>query len=103
MKHFFLSILFMGVLAATPIFAQNTLSLEEAINTALQNSYGVKIARNSEAISNNLNTYGNAGFLPRATVDASAGYTNSNTAQRFFSGDEQMGRGVGNTNARASI
>ncbi|MEM9848551.1 MAG: TolC family protein, partial [Bacteroidota bacterium] len=39
----------------------------------------------------------------RATVDASAGYTNSNTAQRFFSGDEQMGRGVGNTNARASI
>ncbi|NJL75958.1 MAG: hypothetical protein HC892_13980 [Saprospiraceae bacterium] len=42
--------------------AQPLLSLEEAIQTGLTNNYGVKIARNSEVIATNSNTYGNAGF-----------------------------------------
>ncbi|MEM9886039.1 MAG: TolC family protein [Bacteroidota bacterium] len=102
MKQFLLT-LTLCTLTAFTSFAQNTLSLEEAINIALQNSYGVKIAKNNESISGNLNTYGNAGFLPQATVDASVGYTSNNTAQRFFSGDEQNGQGVGNTSVRAGL
>lgn len=101
MKQLILTALMLTVFGA--LSAQNLLSLEDAINIGLQNSYGIKIARNNEAIRTNLNTYGNAGFLPRATVTGSTGYTSNNTNQRFFSGDEQTGRGVGNTNARAGL
>ncbi|MEM1326503.1 MAG: TolC family protein [Bacteroidota bacterium] len=102
MKQFLLTL----TLSALTLFtasAQDILSLEEAINIGMQNSYGIKIARNNEAISGNLNTYGNAGFLPRATIDGTAGYTSTNIAQRFFSGDEQNGQGIGNTNVQAGL
>lgn len=103
MKQLILTILIFGAIATVNAQSKNILSLENAINIGLQNSYGIKIARNNEAINTNLNTYGNAGFLPSAIASGSAGYTSNNTNQRFFSGDEQTGRGVGNTNARAGL
>jgi len=45
-------------------FAQQKLSLTDAINTALQNSYDIQLARNSVEISNINNHIGVAGGLP---------------------------------------
>ena len=83
--------------------AQPLLSLEEAIQTGLTNNYGIKIARNSEVIAANSNTYGNAGFLPTVGANANTGYTSNNTVQKFFSGDERTGKGAGNTVFRAGL
>lgn len=48
-------------------FCQDTLTLEKAIETGLENNYSIIIARNNQKIAENSNTLGNAGFLP--TVD----------------------------------
>ncbi len=103
MKQLILTLLMLGAVSTIKAQSQTILLLDDAINLGLQNSYGIEIARNNEAISANLNTYGNAGFLPRATAVGSIGYTSNNTTQRFFSGDERTGRGAGNTNARAGL
>ena len=68
-------------------FGQDVLTLEEAIQTGLENNYNIRISRNNEAMAANSNTYGNAGFLPRATVAGTVSYSSSNTVQKLFSGD----------------
>ncbi len=79
---------------------QEIFTLEEAIQTGLENNYSIRIARNNEAIAANNNTAGNAGFLPSASIFGSVNYSSNNTKQQFFSGDEQNRTGAGNTAIR---
>jgi outer membrane protein len=48
--------------------AQTTLTLEDAIKTALENNYEIKIAENNVKISETNVSIGNAGMLPRITA-----------------------------------
>jgi outer membrane protein TolC len=80
---------------------QAPLSVEEAIQIGLENNYDIRIARNNEAIATNNNTAGNAGFLPTASIFGSVNYSSNNSIQKFFSGQEQMRTGAGNTSVRA--
>lgn len=67
------------------IWAQETIALENVIQTAVENNFNIKIAKNNVAIAATNATIGYAGFLP--TVDLSAGYTYSNTmTNTTFSG-----------------
>ena len=84
-------------------FSQDILTLEEAIQTGLENSYNIRISRNNEAIAGNSNTYGNAGFLPQISTTANLTYSNSNTVQKLFSGDERRATGAGNTSLRTGL
>jgi outer membrane protein len=56
------------------------LTLEEAINTALKNNFGLKIGQNDATIAKNNVTKGNAGFMPNlnviATESPSLGFLN---------------------------
>jgi outer membrane protein TolC len=84
-------------------FSQDILTLEEAIQTGLENNYNIRISRNNEAIAANSNTYGNAGFLPQISTTASLTYSSNNTVQKLFSGDERRASGAGNTNIRTGV
>lgn len=84
-------------------FSQDILTLEEAIQTGLENNYNVRISRNNEAIAANSNTYGNAGFLPQISTTATLTYSSSNTVQKLFSGDERRATGAGNTSLRTGL
>lgn len=84
-------------------FSQDILTLEEAIQTGLENNYNIRISRNNEAIAANSNTYGNAGFLPQISTTASLTYSSNNTVQKLFSGDERRATGAGNTNIRTGV
>lgn len=68
------------------IIAQQTIQLDQVVQTAIQNNFNIKIAKNNiEAAAANA-TIGAAGFLP--TVDLSGGYTYSNTnTYTTFSGN----------------
>jgi outer membrane protein len=58
-------------------FSQELLTLENAISTALEKSYAIKVARSREAIAHNDNTRGNAGMLPVVAGSAlQANFTN---------------------------
>jgi outer membrane protein TolC len=63
------------VLASTSTHAQKTLSLNEAIQTALKNSYDIQLVENNLAIAKNNNNMGVAGALPTITNTT----TNNNT------------------------
>jgi outer membrane protein len=85
--------------------AQDTLTLEQAIDLGLKNNYSIIISRNTEQIAKNNNTLGNAGFLPQvnANYNNTNGITNSKTV--LASGGTKEGNGVktNNTSANALV
>jgi len=83
------------VFVAITTFAQTEqLSFEKAIATALDNNYGIKIARNNKAIANNNLTYGNAGFLPTLTANFDRTYGRQSFERQLASGQEQSQSGA---------
>lgn len=59
------------LLLCTNLYAQDTLSVEEAVAIGLENNYSIRIARNQSEVADNNNSLGNAGFLPSLTGSAS--------------------------------
>lgn len=66
--------------------AQQTLTLEDAIQQGITKQYSIQISRQRERIAANENTFGNAGFLPTVTGSATKNYTISGLDQSFFGG-----------------
>lgn len=60
-------------------FAQEKLTKENAINLALENNYGIKIAKNNVKIAKNNSSIYNSGYLPKVAVTAGAIYNNATT------------------------
>jgi len=67
--------------------AQESLTLQKAVELGLQNNYSLRIARNNAEIAGNNNTIGNAGFLPSLDATLTQNNTISNSKQEFYSGD----------------
>ncbi len=60
------------IFGACTMQAQDLLTIDRAIEIGLSNNYGINIAKNSQQISVNNATPGNAGMLPK--IDLNAGY-----------------------------
>lgn len=78
-----ITILFLLSFSAS--FAQEKLTKENAINIALENNYGIKIAKNKLKIAENNASIYNSGYLPKVTANAGANYNNNSsefTSQR---------------------
>ena len=60
------------IFVACTMQAQDLLTIDRAIEIGLSNNYGINIAKNSQKISINNATPGNAGMLPK--IDVNAGY-----------------------------
>ena len=63
--------LILCILLTMPLWAQQKLSLSDAIKLGLQNNFDIRIARNSAEIAENNRGKGKAGFMP--SLDASGG------------------------------
>lgn len=78
---------FIHLLFLLPIFqglAQDkTLSKEEAVAKALENNYGIEIAKNQIEIADNNASVLNSGYLPTLTGSAGANYNNNSTTTEF--------------------
>jgi outer membrane protein len=70
------------------LFAQEQLSLQQAIEIGLKNNYSILIAKNDAQIANNNLSVGNAGMLPRADVNVSQNNSVTDTKQTYSSGSE---------------
>jgi len=79
------------------------LTIEQAIEIALQNNYSINIAGNQKEISDNNLSIGNAGFLPTLDADASYSKSISDTKQNFFDGRVIDRTGAKATNMFAGI
>ncbi|MBK6628852.1 MAG: TolC family protein [Flavobacteriales bacterium] len=88
----------------TGVFAQDTLTLDGAIQQALANEHGIRIARNEAAIADEAATAGNAGLLPRIDASGRGNYSNQDTKLDFTEGIPDVSRnGVVNTSLAGQV
>ncbi len=66
------------VLVSLQVSAQDILTKKEALQIALENNYGVKIANNNVEIAKNNSSIYNSRYLPTVSANAGANYNNSN-------------------------
>ncbi len=70
------------------LFAQENLSLQQAIEIGLKNNYSIIISKNDQLISKNNVSLGNAGMLPQLNVNATQNNSVNDTKQKFSNGGE---------------
>lgn len=82
-------LLILMMLLHTGVYAQEVLTLEEAVERALEHNFDIRIARTDAEIAEANNTLGNAGMSPN--VNASGGVTTSsqNVRMEFLDGRVQ--------------
>ncbi len=85
-------------ISTLPLFAQEKLTLEEAITIGLENNLSIKIARNNQEILANDVTLGNAGFLPTLDLVGTQNFGLENSEFVFQSGDQQVTRNADSRN-----
>ncbi len=72
------------LVSLTTIIAQDDfLSKEEAVVKALENNFGIKVARNQVEVAENNQSVLNSGYLPSLTGTAGANYNSNNTSTEF--------------------
>lgn len=97
-KNFLFSLAFFFASCTQIVMAQDTLSLQQAITTALKNNYDIKLVSNDVQIAKNNVNIGNAGMLPSVEGTYNTGGSRQNTIQTPVSGDEVKRTGVLSTN-----
>ncbi|MFO7799831.1 TolC family protein [Rhodohalobacter sp.] len=95
--------IFILLLLSSNVQAQQTLTLEEAVQIGLENNYGLQISRNLQKEAENNRSLGNAGFLP--VVDLTGSRTESIEDSEFRSADGtgRTNEGARSTNTNASL
>ena len=93
----------LGVLCSVNLQAQNVLTKEEAVSKALENNYGVQIAKNDVAVAENNTSILNSGYLPTVTGSAGATYNLDNTEAEFSNGDVTVLNGAESSRYNASV
>lgn len=94
--HFRYQLMFGFALYTININAQ-TLTLNEAISTALKNNYGIIITQYEKDISELQDHPGYAGMLPGISATATYNTEILNTEQKYFSGDTRTATNAGST------
>lgn len=78
--------------------AQEKLTLEQAVQLALENNFDIKLTKNSAELAKNNFTRANAGMLPVLTGNFSTNNSVSNTKQTLSNGQTQERNGARNSN-----
>lgn len=79
-----LFVLFLVLLSFNGLYAQEKmLSKDEAVNLALENNFGIEVARNQVEIAENNKSLLNSGFLPTLTATAGANYNRDDSVIEF--------------------
>ena len=96
-----ITILFL--ISFTVSFGQEKLTKEAAVSIALENNYGIKIAKNKiEIAKNNASVY-NSGYLPNVTANAGVNYNNNDTDFTLQDGNTSEINGAESKSYNASI
>ncbi|MEL0653222.1 TolC family protein [Algibacter sp. TI.3.09] len=99
-KFVFFSIVF---LLQAPMFAQELITPEKAVSLALENNYGIKIAKTDVEIAENNADILNSGYLPTLTGNAGANYNLDDTEVGFSDGTNRVLNGAESSSYNASV
>ena len=97
--------LVLGLSISLMAIGQDVLTIDEAIQIALENNYDIKVAKQNNEISQNNIYAGNAGLMPRLSVNASHSESNNSNTLNFAPPDQPDidASGVGSDATAASV
>lgn len=90
-------------LLATVNYGQISLTLEDAVKTAIENNFNIRIAQNNAVIQGVNNTRGNAGMLPDVALNFGQTFNINNTKQELANGEIRQGNGAQSRNLNANV
>ncbi len=102
MKKYKISLLFF-LFSGLHISAQNKLTIQQAIDIALQENLSISLARTDFQMAKASNTYGNAGFMPSVSFLTSTARSSYNTKQEFNTGVSLNRNNAISNSANASL
>jgi outer membrane protein len=88
---------------AQQIFAQNFLTVEEAIANALANNYDIRLLKNDSTAFAMDNSYAKFAFLPRLNANTGILFNNNNQKQRLSDGSIKQQSGIRSDNITSSV
>jgi outer membrane protein TolC len=97
------ALLFFGVLGFGQKKQNQLLTKEQAVKIALENNFGVRVARNNVEIADNNKSLLNSGFFPSFTGNAGANYDNNDQEATFQDGTVRAIDGAETTRYNASV
>ena len=83
--------------------AQKILTLEEAVATALQNNYDIRISRNDSIVAALDYSYRYGAFLPQLNATVSTLWNNNNQKQTLADGTKREQQGIKSNNVSSSL
>ncbi len=103
-KFFFTAVVFNFVFAAPQnVSAQNILTAEDAVATALKNNYDIQLLRNDSAAYALDKSYARAAFLPRVNANTGLVYNNNDQLQKFSDGTTRERKGIRSNNLAGAV
>ncbi len=97
------NVFFLPIIFNQQLFAQNKLTVEQAIYATVENNYDIQLLRN-DSISYALDkSYARAAFLPRVNATTGLVFNNNNQKQRFSDGSKRESNGIRSSNLNGSV
>ena len=97
-------LILLGAIPSLTAQQRDTLSLQAAVQQAVENNYSIQVARTNEQISDNSLNIGNAGLLPSVSLSSSGSLQQQDTRQEFEQPlGEQTINGAQSSNLDASL
>jgi outer membrane protein len=100
-KIFFTGIIIAGL--AMQACAQETLTLEQAIDVALKNNFDIRLARNDADVAANDYAYANFAFAPRLNATVGRTWNHTSTKQEFANGNKRDTSGIKSNNFAGNV
>jgi outer membrane protein TolC len=100
LRYFFL---YCSVFLISALHAQELLTPEEAVATALQNNYDIRLSRNDSIIAAIDYSYANAAMLPQVSGNGGLIFNRNNQKQKLADGSDRKANGIKTRNLTASI
>lgn len=98
-----LNLFFFTVIFNQPLFAQNKLSVEQAIIATIENNYDIQLLRNDSSSYALDKSYARAAFLPRLNATTGLVYNNNNQKQLLADGSKRQSNAIRSNNISASL
>lgn len=96
-------ILFLLLLLSSASYAQQTLTLEQAMELGMKNNFDIRISKNTAETGKTNNTPGNAGMLPTIAFSATGSIENNDERQKLSSGAVNHTPSVTSTSFSSSL
>lgn len=94
---------FVALLWGSQSFAQDTLTVDKAVATALNNNYDILLAKQDSASVAISNEYRNAVFLPTLNANSTLLFNSNSQRSKFASGKDTTRTGIRTSNLNASL